>query len=125
MKNLFILLVVSLTIFSCSHPATTPKFYGEKFDTTKAITTSQLASGMQGQTKLETVVKGKVTASCKDDGCWLNLENGSKEILVDWDHRFNIPLDMGDRMAIVNGYAYYDSTNTGMQLAFKATGLYL
>jgi hypothetical protein len=80
---------------------------------------------MQEQEKLQTVVKGKVTTSCTEDGCWLNLENSGKEILVDWDHRFNIPLDMGGRIAIVNGYAYYDSTETGKQLAFKATGLYL
>lgn len=123
----FCLLLIGLTgILACNHPSPAPKFYGQSFDTASVITVSELVAQMQGQNKVEGVIKGQVTESCQDDGCWLNLENpGSTDVFVDWDHQFNLPTDISGKIIIAKGYAYYDTTKKEHPLAFKASGVHL
>jgi hypothetical protein len=68
----------------------------QQFDTTQSISVGELSKEMQNRSSLEAVVSGKITSSCKAEGCWMNLENqGGEELYVDWDHQFNIPLAGG------------------------------
>ena len=81
---------------------------------------------MGGQSKVDAIVTGKISSSCQDDGCWLELqnENGSP-IHVDWDEKFHLPTDITGKTAILHGYAFIDSLGNGKPIAFKATGLKL
>ncbi len=148
MQKLFTLLAFIFLATSCMHDAV-PKFYGKQFDTARAITVNELAQKMQGQTKMDAVVKGKVTSVCKAEGCWMNLENtAGDDVFVDWNHDFNVPINCENKTAIINGYAFYDTTTVEElkhfakdegksqeeidlitqpkpQLAFKATGVKL
>lgn len=126
MKN-FLFLCGALIVFAaCNNSATTPKFYGQAFDTTKVITVSELVSQMQGQSRVDAVVAGEVTESCQAEGCWLNLKNeNSSDVFVDWDHQFNLPKNISGHQVIVSGYAYIDSIKPEKPIAFKATGVHL
>jgi len=124
MKYILALLVISGLFMSCKQSSSLPKFYGKEFDTAHAITVPELVSKMQDQQQYAAVVSGNVTESCQAEGCWLNLKNpGSNDIYVDWDHQFNLPKNLEGKKAFANGYAYYDSTQQGSPLAFKATGV--
>ena len=125
MKSACLPLILSLLIFSCKNSSPS-KFYGEPFDTSKAISVATLLNKMQGQSTVDAVVAGKISSSCQDDGCWLELqnENGSA-IHVDWDEKFHLPTDISGKTAILHGYAFTDSSETGKPIAFKADGLKL
>ncbi|MCY7409771.1 MAG: DUF4920 domain-containing protein [Chitinophagales bacterium] len=97
-------------LFACNHAAEN-KFYGNEFDTTQAISVAELVKRMEGNKKVEAIVYGNVTAVCKAEGCWMNLENpGHADLFVDWNHEFNIPLNGEGTKAFVTGYAFYDIT---------------
>lgn len=103
-----------------------PAYYGESFDTTLAISITELATQMQGKHKIDAVVYGSISESCQSEGCWLNLESSSGTMLfVDWDHKFNAPFDIKGRKAFVSGYAYIDSSKATPEIAFKASGVHL
>jgi hypothetical protein len=120
----FVFALVLFSLSSCK--SSSPKFYGEPFDTTIAVGVKDMMVRVEDQGTIDVVVKGKVTSSCKDDGCWLNLENpDGKEIYVEWDEKFHLPLDISGKTVIVNGYAYIDSSQAGNPVAFKASGVKL
>lgn len=123
MKPICLTLILSLLFFSCKDSLTS-KFYGEPFDTSKAITVPDLVSKMQGQTKVEAVVSGKISSSCQGEGCWLQLQNDEgPPIHVDWDEKFHLPKNIAGQTAVLKGYAFVDSTENGRTLGFKATGI--
>jgi len=125
MKAHCLALIFSLLIFSCKNSSPTG-FYGEPFDTSVAITVPALLSKMKDQSIADAVVSGKISSSCHDDGCWLELqnENGSP-IHVDWDEKFHLPTDIAGKTAVMSGYAFLDSTEKGIAIGFKATGIKL
>ena len=126
MKNFFFLCFVLIVIAACSDSPTTPKFYGQPFDTTKVIPVSELVSQMQGQSRVDVVIAGQVTESCQAEGCWMNLKNEKgSDVFVDWDHQFNLPKNISGRKIIASGYAYVDSAKAERPIAFKATGVHL
>jgi hypothetical protein len=123
MKKHFASLIIAATLFSCSH-SSSPKFYGEAFDTTQVISVGELA--LQSGVQKEVTVKGIISSSCQGDGCWLNLANpGGKEIYVDWDEKFHLPHDISGKTVFIRGHAYVDTTAEGNPLAFKASGVHL
>lgn len=123
MKTLFASIFITATLLSCGR-SSAPKFYGEAFDTTRAISVSELT--MQSGEQKTVTVKGIISSSCQDDGCWLNLTNpGGKEIYVDWDEKFHLPLDISGKSVFIHGEAYVDTTTEGHALAFKASGVHL
>lgn len=123
MKTLFASLIIAATLFSCGRTSS-PKFYGDTFDTTQVISIAELVQ-QSGEQK-EVTVKGTIASSCQDDGCWLNLANpGGKEIYVDWDERFHLPKDISGETVLIHGQAYIDTTAEGHPVAFKATGVHL
>jgi hypothetical protein len=125
MKSLYLLLFLCLLIFSCRN-SSSYGFYGESFDTTKAMTVPDLLYKMQGQSTAAAVVSGKISSSCQDDGCWLELQNDEgSPIHVAWDEKFHLPTDIAGKKAIMNGYAFIDSTDKGIAVGFKATGVKL
>src|SRR5882672_8639709 len=114
-------LLVSSILFSCRQNQQL-KFYGEPFDTTIAVNVINMIAKVEDQDTIDVVVKGKVSSSCGDDGCWLDLENsGGKEIHVEWDEKFHLPLDISGKTVVLNGYGYIDSSAEGNPVAFKAS----
>ena len=123
MKRLLIVAFSALILASCNRE---PKFYGEEFDTSNAITVNELMNRMETHPEIQTVVTGTISSSCQAEGCWLNLENpGGQEVYVDWDHKFNLPKRISGETVILNGYAYIDSSGDGKVIAFKASGVKL
>lgn len=123
MKTFLVLVILAAVLLSCRH-SSAPKFYGEAFDTTQVISVADL---MQPANQSRPVtIKGIISSSCQDDGCWLNLANpGGDEVYVDWDEKFHLPLDISGKKVLIHGEAYIDSSAEGKPVAIKASGVRL
>lgn len=110
-------------LLACSH-SSTPKYYGEVFDTMQVISVTELLQ--QADHSAAVTVKGTVTSSCQAEGCWLNLSNpGGKDVYVDWDEKFHVPHDISGRTVFVHGHTYIDTLSEGRPVAFRANGIWL
>ena len=119
-----LVLIVTFSMILGCRPQPLNGLYGENFDTAKFISVDQLLNSMEGKNMVNTTVKGTITASCQDDGCWLELSSIKGEpVHVDWDEKFHLPTDVEGKNVIVNGYAFRDSTKNGTPVVFKATGV--
>ncbi|MBX7109181.1 MAG: DUF4920 domain-containing protein [Chitinophagales bacterium] len=126
MKTILAFLISLSIMVSCKREVAPPKYYGQTFDTVQIISVAELMKRMEGQQKVEAVVKGEITESCQAEGCWLNLKNDNgAAVFVDWDRQFNIPKEVEGRQAIAKGFAYIDSTQSPKVIAFKASGVFL
>ena len=126
MRNLILLFFIIISLSACNNAPIAPAFYGVDFDTTKSISICELTARMEGQDRMEAVIYGTIQKSCQSEGCWLNLANESgNSVFVDWDQKFNTPLDITGRHAIAAGYAYIDTTEAKHAIAFKATAVHL
>ncbi len=122
-----LLLLISLSVISsCKKSPAPPAFYGQAFDTMQVLSVAEMMAKMEGQARVEAVVKGVITESCQAEGCWLNLKNEhGAAVFVDWNREFNIPQDVAGRQAMAKGYAYIDTAQSPPAIAFKATGVFL
>jgi len=115
MKIWSAILFLTLIIFtSCNEFSKNSgnKIYGEKFDTTKAVPVADMLQKMNGATRMDFTIKGKVTDVCKSEGCWVNLDEGNgKKLYVDTKEKFYLPQDVVGKEIVVNGFAYQDTTS--------------
>ena len=119
---LFVL--VSCNEFSKSSKAISGNLYGEKFDTTNSITTSQLIQGLQTNNKAEAVISGTITKSCQSEGCWVNLDAGNgKELHVATDDKFFVPKEMAGQNVYVKGKIVVEMIDDKIDTTFHATGI--
>ena len=128
MKQFFAAILITLTFYSCqqlSKPKA-PKsgiYYGEKFDTTNAVSASQLLAGGNAGAA---VVSGIITQSCQSEGCWIKLDGGDgRELFVSTENNFTVPLDgMKGQRVYAKGETFVDSTeNNSAEIKMKAIGI--
>ena len=119
MKKLLLLLSISAIAFSVNAQKGTA--YGEKMSTKKAVTVTKFKSKLESGDNWTGVVTGKVKEVCKSEGCWLRLDDGSKDgILVKMkDHNFVVPKDIDGKTVYISGVAK-KSTTTIEQLKHYA-----
>ncbi len=81
--------------------------YGKKFDSKKAITTSELKKNMGNKEEMSVVIEGEIAEVCQVAGCWITLKNeaGDNVFVKIKEHQFEIPKDMAGRKAYVAGTA--------------------
>ena len=121
---IFILLCVACNDFSKPESPKSGVFYGDTFDTTKALTTNQLVQQVKSQGNAEAVVLGTITQSCQTEGCWVKLDAGDgKEIFVSTEEKFAVPKEMPGKNVFVKGFAYLDTTSVDdLRAEAKADG---
>ncbi|MCS6916194.1 MAG: DUF4920 domain-containing protein [Chitinophagales bacterium] len=103
--------IVALDFLSCKRTPS-PAFYGKTFDTTTALSLTQLLDDTARSDRSAMVVVGQVQSVCQSEGCWMLMEDDKgRNVHVDWDKKFFIPKNTAGRRAYVYGYAHYDTTS--------------
>jgi hypothetical protein len=117
MKFLMTVLIIGfVSLISCNqfskNTSDGGKMLGEQFYTTKAIPVTQMVQQMNGVSKKDFTISGRVTEVCKSEWCWVNLDAGNgKEVNVDTKKTILFPHDIVGKEIIANGYAFMDTTS--------------
>jgi hypothetical protein len=122
--GLLVLACVACNDFSKPQSPKSGVFYGDAFDTTRAVTAGQLLQQVQASENVETVVLGTVTQSCQTEGCWVKLDAGNgRELFVSTEQNFAVPKEIPGKNVFVKGYAYLDTTSVeDLRAEAKADG---
>jgi hypothetical protein len=90
--------------------------FGESFKAKKSVSVDELKSNLDKEPEYTGVVSGTVKQVCKSEGCWLRLDDGSKDgILVKMkDHSFFVPKDIDGKKVYVKGTAKKSVTTVEM-----------
>ncbi|MFN5217337.1 MAG: DUF4920 domain-containing protein [Sphingomonadales bacterium] len=105
--------LVALGLFACgSKDGATA--YGEKIDTTTAVTVDVALKAFESEGKSESVIKGQISQVCTGEGCWYTLKNGSIEQFVGFE-KFTIPKDLAGRQSVAAGRFYRDTQSVEAQ----------
>ena len=112
---------MAISILALSVNAQKGKVFGEKLKTRNSISVEAFKQALDGSENWSGVVSGTVKQVCKSEGCWLRLDDGSKDgILVKMkDHNFTVPKDIDGKKVFVKGMAQ-KSTTTVEQLRHYA-----
>lgn len=80
--------------------------YGEIISEDGAVPASEVAGLLANTDSVRLTVKGKIAASCRHSGCWMDLDMGEGQALkiTFQDDAFTIPLDAAGMHAIAEGY---------------------
>ena len=126
MKNTFLIVILTISLFSCkqkAQPAQSPvqvgstvyEVYGAALDAQSVLPMNDLAMSFSTMKKTDTLftkVQGTIKEVCAKKGCWMTLDLGDeKDLMVRFkDYGFFMPLDAkGD--VIINGYATISETS--------------
>jgi hypothetical protein len=87
-----------------------------------AIAPADLAAEPTAYANQDVRVEGTVVSVCQQAGCWLTLENPAGEPIRvhvpkddDGEYLWTLPMDLGPRMAIVEGTAFADTLSVDEQ----------
>jgi hypothetical protein len=108
-----ILSIIALSLFACGdkNGATA---YGEKIDTSKAITVDVALKAFESNGKADAVIEGQISQVCTGEGCWYTLKNGGVEQFVGFE-KFTAPKDIAGRQSIAAGRFYRDTQSVEEQ----------
>lgn len=81
--------------------------FGNEFSAGNAIPAVQVAGIFTSSDTAAITISGKIAASCKHTGCWMDLDMGNDETIhvTFRDESFTIPLDASGKNAIAEGIA--------------------
>jgi hypothetical protein len=81
--------------------------FGQEVLRDNAIPADRITALFTDADSVETTVFGKISASCKHSGCWMDLDLGNnKSVHVTFlDESFTIPLDAAGKNAVAQGIA--------------------
>ncbi|MBS3915258.1 MAG: DUF4920 domain-containing protein [Bacteroidetes bacterium] len=100
-------LMLILAISACGNGGK----FGETFDQKNAIPVeAALKSFTENGTK-DAIVKGEISQVCQTEGCWFYYKSTGENLMVDFDHKFEIPKNSAGKKAYANGYFYRDTTS--------------
>jgi hypothetical protein len=120
MKKITFFLFASMAMGGCdhsnhSHAPTDPnavEFYGEKFDTTGAITQVEMVQNYAGSDTMPVKFKASIVEICAKAGCWMTIANNANYPMYVFmkDHAFGVPLEGCAKLGcIVNGVVHRDT----------------
>ncbi len=121
MKNfIFTILALSALLFACNTTAkktetsqNQQKFGDSTITEEGAQDVANIYSLMEGKDSLDLKLSGKIAEVCIKKGCWMNLVvNDSTNMRVGFkDYAFFMPKDCSGKTAIIEGFAYRDTTS--------------
>lgn len=125
MKKYFIVIIASSMFFSCGQKSNEIKdeagtadslsmnLFGEKISEENAQNASELPALISGKDSVEVKLKGTISEVCQKKGCWMNLDlsNGQTMKVTFKDYAFFVPKDASGKSAIIDGWAYNDTTS--------------
>lgn len=129
MKKLFAPLFLLAFMYSCSNadgqkPAAdsvqkdspSAAYFGDTINPDGAIPAAQVEAKLAGKDSIPVKLEGTIKAVCQKKGCWMALDLGNdKTMRVTFkDYGFFVPKDASGKTAIVDGYAYVDTTTVAM-----------
>lgn len=111
--NMKLWMVSVMALFSFAATAQAGNNYGASVKTRKALKVNEMKSGVENSGTWQGVVTGSVKQVCKAEGCWLKLDDGSKDgIMVKMkDHSFLVPKDIEGKTVYVYGKAIRKTTS--------------
>ena len=120
MKKITFFLFASMAMGGCDHSnhghaPTDPnavEFYGEKFDTTGAITQVEMVQNYAGSDTMPVKFKASIVETCAKAGCWMTIANNANYPMYVFmkDHAFGVPLEGCAKLGcIVNGVVHRDT----------------
>lgn len=117
MKFISIILLMLLAV-SCTQTAKQPAKseavaksstgnFGNEFPVNNTIPAAQVIDVFTGSDTAAITISGKIAASCKHSGCWMDLDMGNGETIhvTFRDEAFTIPLDAAGKNAVAEGIA--------------------
>jgi hypothetical protein len=125
MKKILLIPALSVLLFSCgSDTKTTAEtnnvpakdsslaFFGDTISAEGAIAASQVENNLKGKDSVALKVSGTIKDVCQKKGCWMMMDIGNnKTMRVTFkDYAFFVPKDGTGSNAIIEGYAYTDTT---------------
>lgn len=126
MKNILVLFITLLSLYSCKkkvQPAQAPvqvgstvyEVYGAVLDAQSVLPINDLAASFSTMKKTDTLftkVQGTIKEVCSKKGCWMTLDmGGEKDLMVRFkDYGFFMPLEAKGAV-IMNGFATISETS--------------
>src|SRR5690349_2219173 len=108
MKRIWFASVTVLGLIACGGRVHS---FGNTVDEARAVTVDEAIKTFTSGGARSTVISGTINKVCQSEGCWFNYKTRDGELMVDFDHKFNIPKDSKDKIAYSTGYFFYDTTS--------------
>jgi len=106
MRNRIIsfLSIVALLVAPALAFKTSSKHFGASFSKAKTVTLAEVTANADKYNGKTVKLKGNIADVCQREGCWLVLSDGERTIRIKMkDHKFVVPKDSGNKIAIVEG----------------------
>lgn len=90
--------------------------FGDSITIDGATEANLVSTKLVGKDSMELKIKGNIVNVCQKKGCWLELNVGlQKTMRVTFkDYSFFVPINSVGKNAILEGYAYIDTTSIEM-----------
>ncbi|MBM3399564.1 MAG: DUF4920 domain-containing protein [Bacteroidetes bacterium] len=111
MKPIIYSLIV-LSLFACGDNSSNT--FGEKIDTTKAVTVDVALKAFESTGQADAVIKGQISQVCTGEGCWYTLKHGGTEQFVGFE-KFTVSKDIAGRQSEAAGRFYRDTQSVEAQ----------
>jgi hypothetical protein len=126
MKKLIFPIVIAAMLSSCGNSndpkdnadsakkdSVTMQFFGDTINSDGAVAATEIASRIKGKDSIAIKLEGKILDVCQRQGCWMALDLGNNNSMrvTFKDYAFFVPKDCGGKTAVVDGYAYVDTTS--------------
>lgn len=113
MKKILLASLFAFVLSSCGSGSkhTADESYGQKVDTSGAITVQDMLLQLNGKSEMACKVQGMITEVCQAEGCWFKLDKGNTAALLVRmkEHSFAVPRDIAGKTAIVEGTVQMDT----------------
>jgi hypothetical protein len=89
------------------------QYFGDTITSEGAIASTEIMTRIAGKDSMPIKLQGKITAVCQKKGCWMHLDAGNGKMMrVSFkDYAFFVPKNASGKTAVVDGYAYVDTTS--------------
>lgn len=105
--------MIALGLFACGSKSSS-NTYGEKIDTSKAVTVDIALKAFESKNQAEAIIKGQISQVCTGEGCWYTLTHGGTEQFVGFE-KFTAPKDIVGRQSMAAGHFYRDTQSVDEQ----------
>lgn len=105
MKNLIFGLVIGICASACSDF----NELGETVDSQSAISMKEALKIHQSSGKTDFTVFGRVKEVCQAEGCWFSYDLPDQNLVVDFNEKFTVPIQIAKKDLYAVGYFYQDT----------------
>ncbi len=109
------LAMLSMPLFSCNGEGKAEYgIYGDSSITAEGtVSIGEIPSLLNKKDSIYIKAKGPIKAVCQKKGCWMQMDINEKESMIVRfkDYGFFVPMDASGKEAIIEGFAYVDTTS--------------